>query len=99
INHAGLYLIINSKQTFFQELSSTSTKLPISKKRISLTDLTKIQAIIIAKEKILFNKNDELDEIFTSYRNYIKIEPYSVISLSNVVRFDDRIKKPFDIFI
>jgi len=94
---AEIYAVIQSKDGKFFKLNEGNT-IKIPKENISLSKRTEIQLLIMTKRRISFKNNDELDEFFIKHKDKIFVDPYSVLAISNVERFDGDIKKPFNLF-
>lgn len=104
INHllyehkAQLILVIQTKDNKFYRLSPNQTQVKVKKSRISLKEKTFIQMHIQALEDINFINNDDINDFYLPFRNELTVNKHSLLGYSNVVKFDGRIKKPFDLF-
>ena len=95
---AQLILIIQTKDSKFFKLKPNQKQVKVKKSRISLKDKTSIQMHIQALEDINFESNHDLIDFYTQFRDEIVVNKNSLLGYSNVVNFDGRIKKPFELF-
>lgn len=97
-NKAQLILIIQTKDNIFFTLHPNQNQVKVKKSRISLKDKTFIQMHIQALEDINFTNNKDLNEFYMQFKEDITVPKHALLGYSNVVKFDGRIKKPFDLF-
>lgn len=95
---AQLFFIIQTKDSKFYPIEPHQKVIEIKKSRISLKDKTSIQLHIQALENINFAKNNDLNEFYMQFREEINVKKHSILGYSNVVTFNGRIKKPYDLF-
>lgn len=95
---AQLILIIQTKDNIFFTLNPNQNQVKVKKSRISLKDKTFIQMHIQALEDINFTNNEDLNEFYMQFKEDITVPKHALLGYSNVVKFDGRIKKPFDLF-
>jgi hypothetical protein len=96
---AQLILVIQSKDNKFYRLRKGQTYIDIPNSRISiLENRTSIQMYVQSLVEIEFNENDDLNEFYQTFKSSIKVPKYGMLGYSNIVSFDDRIKKPFELF-
>lgn len=95
---AQLILIIQTKDNKFYKLTPGQKQVKIKKSRISLNNRTSIQLHIQALETIHFAHNEDLNDFYKQFKEELKVEKFSLLGYSNVVRFNGSIKKPFELF-
>lgn len=95
---AEIYITIASKDTKFKKIDINNKQIVIMKNQISLNDFTRIQAFIITKQQIRFDKNNDLDKYYDNYKKDIYLDSSSVLAISNIEKYDGGLRKPFDIF-
>lgn len=96
---AVLYLVIQSKDNKFFELSKDQKVVEIAKNRISLNRRkTILQLLLRANDTITMENNNELSEFYQSYKNEIVVEKHGILGFSNTTIFDGSTSKPLDLF-
>lgn len=95
---ARLILIIQTKDSKFFILEPGQHQVKVKKNRISLKDKTSIQMHIQALEDINFSHNNDLNAFYKQFKDEITVHKHSLLGFSNVVTFNGRMKKPFDLF-
>lgn len=97
---AELLLVIQSKDNQFHKLQNVEKNgIEIKKKDLSLyRNKTTMQVMIRTLSNISFSKNDDLNEFYEPYRNEISLKKGMALGFSNLVIFDGRQEKPFDLF-
>lgn len=95
---AQLILIIQTKDNKFFRLKPGQTTVKVKKSRISLKNRSSIQMHIQALEDINFANNGDLNDFYIQFREELDVPKFSLLGYSNVVVFDGRINKPFELF-
>lgn len=95
---AKLYLIVKSRDNQYHELGDQGM-VYIKKNRLSLEkSKTVLQLMIQANTKISFEKNKELNEFYTEYKDKIFVDAGMALGFSDIITFDGSQKKPFELF-
>ncbi len=97
-NEAKLILVVQSKDNKFYELGYGEKHIDILKSRISLSKRTVLQLLIQSKYEINFDKNQDLNSFYDSFKDEIIVPKNSVLGFSNIVTFDGSQSKPLDLF-
>ncbi|MEM5018411.1 hypothetical protein WKH31_19105 [Metabacillus indicus] len=95
---AQVILIIQSKDNKFFKLNSSEKFVKLHKSRLSLNKRTSIQLQIQALDDVSFATNDDLSEFYIEFRDQVTVPKYFLLGYSNVITFDGRITKPFELF-
>ncbi|UOK56127.1 hypothetical protein MGI18_13870 [Bacillus sp. OVS6] len=95
---AQMILIIQSKDNKFFKLNAAQRSVKLHKSRISLNKRTSIQLQIQALDDVSFTTNDDLSEFYIQFRDQVTVSKYFLLGYSNVITFDGRINKPFELF-
>jgi len=95
---AETILVIQSKDNKFFTIKQDEETVAIKKSRLSLDTRTSLQLLIRAKSDVSFELNSDLDPYYDDIKEQIVIHPYAVLAISNVVIYDGRITKPFELF-
>lgn len=95
---AQVILIIQSKDNKFFKLNYSERSVKLHKSRLSLNKRTSIQLQIQALDDVSFATNDDLSEFYIQFRDQVTVPKYFLLGYSNVITFDGRITKPFELF-
>lgn len=88
--------IINSVDNKIYEL--TENEVYIQKNKVILSKQTTIQVYIVANTRFSMLNNYELQPFYDNSKKDIYIKKHTAIAISNVIKFDGEIKKPFQLF-
>lgn len=94
---ANLYLVIESQDVTFFEVND-SLYIEIPKNRITLSKMSYFQLFVFANKNFTMRNNQELDPFFDNKKSDIKVREGNVLAISNVVKFNGDLKKPFELF-
>ena len=97
-NKAELVFLIQAKDNKFYVINNNNTMIKIPKNRLSLDNRTSTQLMLRAKEEISFANNDDLNEYYDAVKEEVVVDSHAVLAISNVVIYDGRITKPFELF-
>ena len=96
---AELILIIQSKDNQFYNLKCSKViHQTIKKNKLTLNSRTVMQLMILSKEDLNFELNNDLNEFYNESKADITIKKGQVLGFSNTVVFDGSQEKPFDLF-
>ena len=96
---ADVILIVKSKDNQFYLLGKNKkTVKKIKRNRLCLSARTVMQLMVVAKEEISFEDNDDLNEFYEDSKADIVVEPGQVLAFSNTVIFDGSQDKPYELF-
>jgi len=90
--------IVQSYDSKIYDFNPFEPVIRIPKNRIALSKKVLIQLVIIATEKVSFDKNQDIDPYYKTYRNQIIIDKNHLLALSNIAKFNGELKEPFKLF-
>ena len=96
---ADVILIVKSKDNQFYLLGKNNNAVKkIKRNRLCLSSRTVMQLMVVAKEEISFEDNEDLNEFYDDAKAEIIVEPGQVLAFSNTVIFDGSQDKPYELF-
>ena len=95
---ACLNFVIQSKDNIFMRMEYYERKVTVPKRRLTLSERTRVQLQIQTLEEITMESCEDLSEFYAQMKEEINLEPYSLMGYSNLVTYAGSETKPLDIF-
>ena len=96
---ADVILIVKSKDNQFYILGKNKNDVKkIKRSRLCLSSRTVMQLMVVAKEEISFEDNEDLNEFYDDSKAEIVVKAGQVLAFSNTVIFDGSQDKPYELF-
>jgi hypothetical protein len=88
--------IMSSIDNKVYELHDNSITIP--RNETVMNKRTSIQLFIVANTRIHFRGNDDLSDFYGNSKKDIFLKKHTALAISNVIKFDGEMKKPFELF-